>query len=128
MNDVRFSPKLIDLDLKKSELRINWQDGHPSAYSLSHLRRCCPCSDCQTLRAHQDPLLLLNIEENDQRMLLQEDHPAEVVSENALRFKWSDGHEAGIYSFAYLRAICPCPACTEKDTRELFNNLPSSGR
>jgi DUF971 family protein len=28
-----------------------------------------------------------------------------------LLIKWNDGHSTGIYSFDYLRSICPCPEC-----------------
>jgi DUF971 family protein len=28
-----------------------------------------------------------------------------------VRFEWSDGHNTGIYSYEYLRALCPCEAC-----------------
>jgi DUF971 family protein len=27
--------------------------------------------------------------------------------------QWKDGHNTGIYSWDYLRAICPCEACTK---------------
>jgi DUF971 family protein len=39
--------------------------------------------------------------------------PAEVsqVGNYALRFKWNDGHEAGIYSWDYLRRVCDCESC-----------------
>ena len=41
-------------------------------------------------------------------------HPerAELVGRYALQIYWSDGHSSGIYSFPYLRSLCPCPACT----------------
>ena len=29
-----------------------------------------------------------------------------VVGRYALNFRWSDGHETGIYSFRYLRGLC----------------------
>ena len=29
-----------------------------------------------------------------------------VVGRYALNFRWSDGHETGIYSFQYLRDLC----------------------
>ena len=35
----------------------------------------------------------------------------QVVGNYALQATWSDGHSAGIYSWQYLRRICPCPAC-----------------
>jgi DUF971 family protein len=34
-----------------------------------------------------------------------------LVGSYAIRIDWSDGHDTGIYTFEYLRAICPCPSC-----------------
>ena len=36
---------------------------------------------------------------------------AEGVGKYAIRFKWNDGHELGIYSWQWLRQICPCEEC-----------------
>jgi DUF971 family protein len=36
---------------------------------------------------------------------------ATPVGKYALRFKWNDGHEAGIYSWEYLRNVCLCDEC-----------------
>jgi DUF971 family protein len=36
---------------------------------------------------------------------------AEPVGKYALKFKWNDGHELGIYSWKWLREICPCEEC-----------------
>jgi DUF971 family protein len=33
------------------------------------------------------------------------------VGNYALQFRWSDGHETGIYTFEYLRKLCPCSRC-----------------
>ena len=37
--------------------------------------------------------------------------------ESAL-LKWGDGHETGIYSFEYLRKICPCKECSGEDKKD----------
>jgi DUF971 family protein len=29
----------------------------------------------------------------------------------AIRFTWNDKHEHGIYSWDYLRYVCPCAEC-----------------
>jgi len=34
-----------------------------------------------------------------------------AVGGYAIQFEWSDGHAAGLYSYDYLRGICPCPTC-----------------
>jgi DUF971 family protein len=36
---------------------------------------------------------------------------ATAVGHYAIQIEFSDGHATGIYSFDYLREICPCPAC-----------------
>lgn len=36
-----------------------------------------------------------------------------VVGRYALNFRWSDGHETGIYSFRYLRELCEQQERTE---------------
>jgi len=40
-------------------------------------------------------------------------HPVAInaVGDYAIQFEWSDGHAAGLYSYDYLRGICPCPTC-----------------
>jgi DUF971 family protein len=38
---------------------------------------------------------------------------AEQVGKYAVRFEWSDAHNTGIYSYEYLRAICPCERCQQ---------------
>jgi hypothetical protein len=36
---------------------------------------------------------------------------AELVGNYAIRLRWTDGHDTGIYAFALLRDVCPCPTC-----------------
>ena len=36
---------------------------------------------------------------------------AEGVGKYAIRFSWNDGHDLGIYSWAFLREVCPCEEC-----------------
>lgn len=38
---------------------------------------------------------------------------AEGVGKYAIKFKWNDGHELGIYSWTWLREICRCRECSE---------------
>jgi DUF971 family protein len=40
------------------------------------------------------------------------------VGNYALHFGWSDGHDTGIYSFEYLRELCPCPQCRPGGLKE----------
>jgi len=40
------------------------------------------------------------------------------VGNYALSFAWSDRHSTGIYTFDYLRSICPCPQCLPEGLKE----------
>ena len=91
-------------------IQIDWKDGHHSAYGLAYLREKCPCATCtgahgatpgaaksgSPFQLYQPVLKLVDVE------------PA---GSYALQLKWSDGHSTGIYSYDYLRRICPCPEC-----------------
>ncbi len=103
------TPTKVKLAAGNNTLAIRWSDGHDSVYPYRYLRSKCPCATCdeQAPVAEQAmgglPIL-------GQKPL----HPerAELVGRYALQFYWSDGHSTGIYSFPYLRSLCPCPECT----------------
>jgi DUF971 family protein len=86
-------------------LTIRWADGHASEFPARYLRGRCPCAQC--------------VSETTGERLVHEEHvrpdvqvaAARTVGNYALHFEWSDGHTTGIYSFDYLRRICPCPEC-----------------
>ena len=82
-----------------SGLRITWADNHVSHFTASGLRRACPCAQCVN-------------EWTGQRVLKPESIPEELIINDlslvgryAINFRWSDGHETGIYSFRYLREL-----------------------
>lgn len=86
---------------KKGEnvLRIVWDDGLETEFHVAALRRACPCAGCVdewTGKRTLDPLAVL-----DTVRPLR----IEPVGRYAIRITWSDGHDTGIYSFEYLRAL-----------------------
>ena len=96
-------------------VEITWRDGHESSWTFAWLRNACPCATCHDEReksgrppgiAKPKPISILPLYEAPAR-------PVEVtpVGKYALRFKWSDGHESGIYSWDYLRKVCQCTQC-----------------
>ncbi len=98
-------------------MEIDWRDGHSSAWNFAWLRAACPCATCHEERdaearapgiAKPKPPSLLPMYEAPAR-------PVEVtpVGKYAIRFKWSDGHQAGLYSWDYLRNVCD-PAVREQ--------------
>jgi DUF971 family protein len=39
------------------------------------------------------------------------------IGNYAIEFHWHDGHSTGIYTYDYLRSLCPCPECDASDDR-----------
>jgi DUF971 family protein len=100
------NPRKIDVSLSTG-VNIDWTDAHRSEYSLEYLRGRCPCATCANSSGKpaepQNPFQMF-------KKVLKMD-AVEPVGRYALQFKWNDGHSSGIYSFDYLRDICPCPQC-----------------
>jgi len=95
-------------------MTIEWRDGHTSHWSFAWLRAACPCATCHEAReaerrapgiAKPKPQSLLPMYEAPPRP-----NDVEPVGKYALRFKWNDGHEAGLYSWDYLRNVCDVEA------------------
>jgi DUF971 family protein len=87
------------IDEGKDGLRISWSDETENLYCAPFLRRRCACAQC------------IN-EWTGEKMLKDDSISDEVKIENiavvgryALSFKFSDGHNTGIYSFKYLKEI-----------------------
>ena len=80
-------------------LRITWADDRVSQYSAAGLRRACPCAQCVNEWTGQR---VLKPETISQELTIAD---LSIVGRYALNFRWSDGHETGIYSFRYLREL-----------------------
>lgn len=94
------------IDVKKDRgLTILWGDGATSYYSIAYLRKMSPSADMKQLREEMDknPLTVLPSGMNGQSQLTAID--VELVGHYAIKIKFSDGHETGIYSWKYLREI-----------------------
>ncbi len=104
-----FEPRHISVSKSKG-IGIEWSDSHHSQYELQYLRDHCPCAGCTG--AHGDapapqpassPLQLYK-----PKLKIESIEP---VGNYAIRIRWNDGHNTGIYSYEYFRRICPCEAC-----------------
>jgi DUF971 family protein len=108
----------LKVRVKKTEgtgVEINWRDGHKSSWNFRWLRDACPCATCHEEREKtgREPGVP---KPKAQTLLMMYEAPArpievEPVGRYALKFKWNDGHEAGIYSWDYLRRVCQCGEC-----------------
>jgi len=81
------------------ELGVLWPDDLKTTFSGRELRLACPCASCvdedtgiRTLKAEQVPadIGLVNVE---------------GVGRYAVAFRFSDGHQTGIYKYQYLRQL-----------------------
>jgi DUF971 family protein len=118
-------PTAITLDRTHRLLIISWDEGHRSEYPLAGLREACPCAECRGGHANMggppDP--------NVFSVPLSPAKSYEVirivpVGNYALTPEWADGHHTGIYTWAYLRGLCPCDECRSK---RAASDEPSAG-
>jgi DUF971 family protein len=84
----------------ESRLRITWMDERECLYEAPALRRACPCAQCVNEWTGQR---VLRPEAISNELTIAD---ISIVGRYALSFRWSDGHETGIYSFRYLRELC----------------------
>lgn len=92
-------PRPTAIDATDDGVRITWGDGTVREHGYRLLRLSCRCARC--------------VEEATGRALLDastvpEDIHAETiepVGHYAIRIRWSDGHDTGIFSFAHLRGL-----------------------
>ena len=97
------------LDLKKDDgLTVHWADGATSYYPVAYLRRMSPSAEARMLREQlaSNPLTVLPASAAGGKEPLRAVN-AELVGNYAIRIRFSDGHDTGIYSWSYLREIDP---------------------
>jgi len=91
---------------------VTWNDGHFSSYPSWYLRENCQCAECVEELTGRRKVLHGDIPSGIERLQVT------PVGNYALSFKWSDGHETGIYTFDDLRTLCPCPECLPGGLKE----------
>jgi len=79
-------------------LEIEWADGRRSRYAFPLLRSRCQCTECKS-----------TILRNGQEALAPNENVAIVnvlpVGSYALQLFFDDGHDRGIFPYAYLREL-----------------------
>lgn len=85
-----------------NSLAIQWKDGHRSEHSYRLLRENCPCARCDAERQNDKLLRVLPSEAFWGKLHIVD---IQRVGRYAIRFRWSDGHSTGIYTFAFLREL-----------------------
>lgn len=97
-------PALQQIALVGNELALAWDDGQESYLALEALRRACPCAACQGEPDALGRVVRPTVAFTERSFHLSRYEP---VGGYALQLHWADGHNTGIYSFAYLRSLNP---------------------
>ncbi len=116
-------PQSVDVNLTAGTgMDIEWKDGHKSHYSFQFLRDACPCALCEDERGKSGrrPGEPPQTPPGALPMFKAAAKPTQVepVGHYAIRFTWNDGHQHGIYSWDFLRDVCPCEECTARRGRD----------
>jgi DUF971 family protein len=107
LSTVNAKPTGITLNKTEGYLEIKWDDGITCQYPLSELREACPCVECrgghQNMGRQFDPASILVLKPKRAYGIKSVD----LVGNYALMPTWDDGHHTGIYTWEYLRRLCP---------------------
>jgi DUF971 family protein len=105
-------PTSITADRAKKQMIVVWDDGHTSVYTFSILRAGCPCAECrgghENMSDAPPPYAFIADLPDSPAIRLVNVVP---VGSYAVSPVWEDGHDAGIFRWDYLRALCPCAEC-----------------
>lgn len=80
---------------------LTWEDSGQFACNIKKLRAGCPCAICREERENRNPLKVLDTSLDSVELL-----GWTWVGRYAISLKWSDRHDSGIYTYAYLRQLC----------------------
>jgi len=130
--DARRKPASVKVHVSSGKgVDITWADGHASHYDFAYLREQCPCAVCNDERqkkaAGQEKDKQLKKENATAAAAPMLSSPllpmykpkltaksAHAVGNYALQIDFNDGHATGIFSFDYLRTVCPCEECARE--------------
>jgi DUF971 family protein len=94
----------VHFDVKKEKgLYIDWSDDSSSFLPCELLRKMSPSADSKATRDDLDQNPLAILPTSNSGPITIED--AQLVGNYAIRFTFSDGHSAGIYTWEYLRSL-----------------------
>jgi ATP-binding protein involved in chromosome partitioning len=96
---VRFHPE--EVSVEGAAVVVGWSDKHVSRFAARALRGSCPCAICVDEVTGERRVGLADVAPD---VFATEVRP---VGRYAFQIIWSDGHQTGIYTFDYLRALDP---------------------
>jgi len=112
--DIRKKPVDVKVHVSSGAgVDITWSDAHTSHYAFAYLRKHCPCATCREERDQRREIDVNRVGLIPLPMFKPQiiARAASTVGSYAIQIEFTDGHSTGIYSFDYLREICPCGVC-----------------
>ena len=93
-------PRSIERLPEEQLLLVSWQDGAEGRLALVGLRGECMCARCVDEITGER---ILDVEGIDPGIAILE---MQLVGNYALKIRWSDGHDTGLYTWEHLRRLC----------------------
>lgn len=80
-------------------LRVTWHDGTSADIAYLQLRAQCMCARCVDEITGQR---IVDVEGLDPAVTIDE---MQLVGSYAVKIRWSDGHDTGLYTWQHLRTL-----------------------
>jgi len=113
--DPRKKPTAVKVHVSSGAgVEITWSDGHSSHYDFAYLREECPCATCNDEREKKRQFASAGSASAAALPMFKPKPRAQSatsVGNYAIQITFNDGHSTGIYSYDYLRTLCPCAEC-----------------
>jgi DUF971 family protein len=94
------APRLLERLPQARALRIAWADGQHAELPYLKLRAQCMCARCVDEITGQR---IVDVEGLDADVAVLE---LQLVGNYAVKIRWSDGHDTGLYTWEHLRSLC----------------------
>lgn len=93
------SPKHIRARQQQGQLEVEWPDGAVHRLPYRFVRGRCPCAACVDEMTGER---IVDVEQVPETI-----KPASLdfAGNYALKIRWSDGHDTGLYTWDYLRQL-----------------------
>jgi len=116
--DPRKKPTAVKIHVKTGAgVDIAWADGHESHFDFPYLRDNCPCATCNDERGKKEAFAGTAPASSAVLPMFKPKPRAQSatqVGNYAIQINFNDGHSTGIFSYDYLRSMCPCADCAKE--------------
>jgi DUF971 family protein len=100
MSEQSLPPQSLERLPNERALRITWADGMQASLPYLQLRAQCMCARCVDEITGER---IVDIEGLDPAVAIDQ---MELVGNYAVKIRWSDGHDTGLYTWPHLRQLC----------------------